>query len=81
MSDDTPSLPPRSPEPPQSVVLHNVSWDLYERLIEVAGDSHTRITYFRGDMEILYPSDPTVREAIDRLIGDLRTAPSAAATG
>src|SRR4051794_17618030 len=41
----------------QRIVLRNVSWGLYERMLEEVGDSHVRINYFRGVMEIMYPSN------------------------
>lgn len=41
----------------QRVVLHDVSWDMYERLMSEQGDSSgPRLTYDRGDLEILGPS-------------------------
>lgn len=39
------------------VVLHDVSWDDYERLLEIRGDhSAPRISYLEGEVEIMSPS-------------------------
>lgn len=40
---------------PDHIVLHDVSWRLYELLLEEVGDSHLRITYDRGRLEIMSP--------------------------
>jgi len=38
----------------QRVVLHDVSWEMYERLLTEQGDSSgPRLTYDRGELEIL----------------------------
>jgi Uma2 family endonuclease len=43
--------------PEQRVVLHNLSWQTYERLLkELAGCSSLRLTYHRGTLEIMSPS-------------------------
>lgn len=43
--------------PQQRVVLHDVSWETYERLLLDQGDrSGPRLTYDRGELEILSPS-------------------------
>src|SRR5437867_152246 len=40
----------------QRVVLHNVTWDTYERLLaEHAGRSAPRLTYDRGELEVMSP--------------------------
>jgi Uma2 family endonuclease len=40
----------------QRVVLHNVTWETYERLLaEHAGRSSPRLTYDRGDLEVKSP--------------------------
>jgi Uma2 family endonuclease len=39
------------------VILHNTSWETYERLLEERGDSRVpRLAYDRGELEILSPS-------------------------
>jgi Uma2 family endonuclease len=43
--------------PDQRIVLRNVSWETYERLLaEHAGSSNPRFTYDRGVLEIVNPS-------------------------
>ncbi|MGH9336532.1 MAG: Uma2 family endonuclease [Vicinamibacteria bacterium] len=44
--------------PEQRVVLHNLSWQTYDRLLEeAAGCSSLRLTYDRGTLEIMSPSE------------------------
>jgi Uma2 family endonuclease len=41
----------------QRVLLHNISWETYERLLDERGDSRVpRLAYDRGDLEIMSPS-------------------------
>src|ERR1051325_2621820 len=55
------------------VVLHNVSWDDYERVLEIRGDhSAPRISYLEGELEIMSPSKD--HEQIKSLIGRLLEA-------
>src|ERR1051325_1950290 len=55
------------------VVLHNVSWEDYERLLEIRGDhSAPRISYLEGEVEITSPSKD--HEAIKSYIGRLLEA-------
>lgn len=43
--------------PEQRVILHNVSWETYERLLtDLQGSSAPRLTYDRGTLEIMSPS-------------------------
>ena len=43
--------------PDQLIVLHDISWETYERLLDDRIDSSgTRVTYDRGELEILGPS-------------------------
>lgn len=52
------------------VILHNVSWDDYERLLEMRGDhSAPRISYLEGEVEIMSPSKN--HEVIKSFIGRL----------
>jgi Uma2 family endonuclease len=37
-------------------VIHDVSWRLYETLLEQLGDHAPRMTYDRGDLELMSPS-------------------------
>jgi len=55
------------------VVLHSVSWDDYERLLEMRGDhSAPRISYLEGEVEIMSPSKD--HEQIKSYIGHLLEA-------
>jgi len=41
----------------QRVILRNISWETYERLLEERGDSRVpRLAYDRGELEIMSPS-------------------------
>src|SRR5437868_2949667 len=40
----------------QRVVIRNVGWDGYESLLRLVGDGHIRLTYDRGDAELMSPS-------------------------
>jgi Uma2 family endonuclease len=43
--------------PEQKVILHNVSWETYERLLaDLQGSSAPRLTFDRGVLEIMSPS-------------------------
>jgi Uma2 family endonuclease len=43
--------------PEQRIVLHDVSWETYERLLTDQGDrAGPRLTYDRGELEVLSPS-------------------------
>ncbi|MGL5060703.1 MAG: Uma2 family endonuclease [Microcoleus sp.] len=45
--------------PPSGVVLKNISWKTYESLVnELAEQPGIRLTYDRGNLEIMTPSDP-----------------------
>lgn len=57
----------------QIVVLHDVSWEDYERLVEMRGDhSAPRISYLEGEVEIMSPSKD--HEQIKTYIGRLLEA-------
>ena len=52
------------------VWLHDVSWEDYERILELRGDhSSPRIAYLEGELEIMSPSDS--HESIKSVIGCL----------
>lgn len=56
--------------PEQRIVLHEVSWDTYERLLAERGETSTpRFTYDRGVLEIMSPG--MAHERLDYLIGIL----------
>jgi Uma2 family endonuclease len=38
---------------PQRIMLNNISWETYEALLREVGDSHVRLTYDVGDLEIM----------------------------
>lgn len=55
------------------VVLHDVSWEDYERILEIRGDhSAPRISFLEGDVEIMSPSKD--HEVISSHIGHLLEA-------
>ena len=54
----------------QIIVFHNVTWEDYERVLEMRGDkSAPRITYLEGELEIMSPSKD--HEQIKSFIGHL----------
>lgn len=62
----------RTANPPtdQRVVLHNVSWETYERLLADHADrSAPRLTYDRGELEIMSPS--AEHERLNRRVAQL----------
>jgi Uma2 family endonuclease len=64
--DDTPNAD-------SIVVLHDVTWEDYERLLEIRGDkSAPRINYLEGELEIMSPSRD--HEQIKSFIGRLLEA-------
>ena len=55
----------------QRVFLHNVSWQHYERLLELRGeDSRPRMTYLEGELELMSPSQDheVIKTMIARLL-------------
>ena len=67
-------LPPLADLSPEDhVLLHGVSWDDYERVLDEIGDGKTRVTYCDGSMEIMSPppEHEDVASIICRLIIDL----------
>ena len=56
-----PVPPPSSPPTPtpleQRVVLYNVSWETYERLVEEIDNPGTRLAYDEGVLEIMSPRE------------------------
>ncbi|HEX7448513.1 MAG TPA: CHC2 zinc finger domain-containing protein [Pirellulales bacterium] len=55
----------RSPE--TRVLLRGISWEVYESLRDNESNNHLRMTYDRGTLEIMSPSDE--HEWVKRLIG------------
>jgi Uma2 family endonuclease len=52
------------------LVLDGVSWELYERLLKEIGDRPLRLTYDRGDLEIMspLPEHEVIKTVLGRLI-------------
>ena len=59
---------------PNRVLLQNISWQTYESLLkDLEDNSGIRLTYDRGKLEIMTPSDPheTYKELINRFVQDI----------
>ena len=57
----------------QSVVMRDVSWELYEMLLEARGESSVpRMAYLDGDLELMSPGKPHETDA--KMIGRLLEA-------
>ena len=55
----------------QRVILHDVQWQDYEKLLAIRGErSGTRITYFRGEVELMTPSwdHESLKKLLARLV-------------
>ncbi len=52
-----PALPPPvpSPRPKRGVLLKGIGWEGYTKLLDLIGERHIRVTYDRGDAEIMSP--------------------------
>ena len=63
-------MPPPSLNDVQHMVLEDVSWDFYERLLKEIGDRPIRVTYDQGRLEMMspLPEHEDVKKTIDRLI-------------
>ncbi|HEX8200082.1 MAG TPA: Uma2 family endonuclease, partial [Isosphaeraceae bacterium] len=48
--------PVRPAETEQRFMLYNVGWDGYEAMLKLVGDRPIRLTYDRGNLELLSPS-------------------------
>jgi Uma2 family endonuclease len=57
------------PQGEQRVLLRGVGWEGYESLLRMVGDGHVRVTYDRGDAELMSPSRD--HEAFKTRIGRL----------
>src|SRR4051794_38223768 len=66
---------PRLPEPgaPQQFLLQGTNWQTYEKVLEAVGDRPVRVTYDRGDLELLSPSPAheIYKRCFDRLFAML----------
>jgi Uma2 family endonuclease len=70
----SPAVRPASPlATEQRVILHNVSWETYERLLIEHEGGNTRFTYDRGDLEImvLWADHENYKDKIVMLINNL----------
>lgn len=54
----------------QHVLLHDVSWKLYQQLLKEVGDGTTRLTFDNGSLEIMSPLPPheLMKKRIGRMI-------------
>jgi Uma2 family endonuclease len=54
----------------QSIVLYDISWEQYERILEIFSDRRFRHTYDQGTLEIMSPTPKheRVKRILDRLI-------------
>ena len=52
-----PAAPPDTSEPPgeSRFLIRNVSWENYEKLLEIIGDGLPRVTYDNGTVELMSP--------------------------
>jgi Uma2 family endonuclease len=39
--------------PPEHMVLRNISWEAFERILDDIGETHHRVTYLDGDLEFM----------------------------
>ena len=51
----------RQLEPEQRFLLQNIGWEGYETMLRLVGDRAIRLTYSRGDLELMSPSRPHER--------------------
>lgn len=56
-----------SPIVEDRVLLHNISWETYELLLRDLENSHVRLTYDQGDLEIMSPSPK--HERVGKFLG------------
>src|SRR5207302_1485169 len=49
------AVPPNVRSDGQHLVLRDVSWDLYEHMLQELGDTHLRMTYDNGTLEMMSP--------------------------
>lgn len=55
--------------PRRGVLLKGIGWEGYTRLLELIGERHVRVTYDRGDAEIMSPLPE--HEGIKTLLGEV----------
>ncbi len=67
----TPIAPATDRDTDQRVYLHGVSWDDYERLLDMRGESSgVRITFLEGEVELMSPSrsHERIKKTLARLV-------------
>ena len=83
----SPQLGPHDLDADQRVTLHGVSWEQYEAILAIRGESSgVRLTYLEGELELMSPSQPheAIKTCIARLLEawalefDIDPAPSGA---
>jgi Uma2 family endonuclease len=52
----SPRAQSRSLVPEQRVIIRGIGWDGYEAILKLVGDQPVRLTYDRGDLELMAPS-------------------------
>ncbi len=67
MIDSSPAVTQESALGEHRFVIHNVSWEKYEALLELFGDGGPKMNYCRGDLELMSPLIP--HERYKRLFG------------
>src|SRR6187402_763072 len=63
------TAPPAQFDDVQHMVLEDVSWDFYERLLKEIGDRPIRVTYDQGRLEMMSPLPE--HERVKQVIHDL----------
>lgn len=58
---------------PVGIVLRGVSWEFYERFLDEIEESHVRLNYDEGDLEIMAPAQ-AFHENAKKLIGKMTDA-------
>jgi len=78
MSTAAPPLPPPPKPGSDSVLLHGVSWDLYERLLDEINNHRLRHSYSDGTLEMMVISfgherpKSIIRRLVEALTEELR---------
>ena len=77
-SSRRPAVRPRRPLPAlddvQHLLLEDVTWELYERLLQAVGNRPIRLTFDEGRLEIMspLPAHEGVKEFIGQMIENVR---------
>lgn len=64
------SLPVRTPERSEHIVLYDVPWEAYQRILDAFGDRRLRHSYLCGTLEIMSPmkSHDAIKTFLGRMI-------------